>query len=72
MKIKVEIVEAFVVRHETGPLVVRDILTGHEEVKAPPVVVIQEFSQGEELTFRSKKDAQAFIKAHGGKVRMAV
>lgn len=66
----VEITEAFVRETPLGPLVSRSVVTGLETEIAPPKVHRTEYVLGQRLSFKSKKDARAFIIVNGGKARI--
>ena len=66
----VEITEAFVCETQLGALVSRSPETGLETEIAPARIHRTEYTLGQRLSFKSKKDARAFIVVNGCKARI--
>jgi hypothetical protein len=70
-RMQVRILETFEVVTRLGPLVVKTMTTGEEEVIDGPREVRHWYTKGEQHNFSNKKSALAFIKQHPGKAELA-
>ena len=69
-KVIVEVIESFVVQYHVKELVVTGITNKEELVIDGPRILEFRYTAGQQLKFSNKKSAQAFVKAHGTKVKI--